>query len=166
MSAQNEFTSGRFLFLNDWPDVYATLGPDANQKYGIAALPGLAGPGSSSLGGANLAISAYSQHQQTALRFIKFMTTPQIQTIMLELGSFPPVLKQLYADPALTSRFRYLPTLYDAIETAQPRPAITDYDQASLVISSQTYEALEGATTPQKALADMQRQLTEIIRDG
>jgi len=166
VSAQNEFTSGRFLFLNDWPDVYATLGPDANKKYGVAALPGLAGPGSSSLGGANLAISAYSQHQQTALHFIQFMTTPRIQTIMLELGSFPPVLKQLYADPALTSRFEYLPTLYDAIETAQPRPAITDYDQASLVISSQTYEALEGATTPQKALADMQRQLTEIIRDG
>jgi multiple sugar transport system substrate-binding protein len=165
VSAQDEFTSGKFLFLNDWPDVYATLGPDANQKYGIAALPGLTGPGSSTLGGANLAISAYSQHQQTALHFIQFMTTPQIQTIMLEQGSFPPVLKQLYFDRALISRFKYLPTLYDAIETAQPRPAITNYDQASLVISSETYEALEGVKTPQEALADMQRQLTEIIRN-
>jgi multiple sugar transport system substrate-binding protein len=164
--AQDAFVSGKFLFLNDWPDVYATLGPDANQKYGIAALPGLNGPGSSSLGGANLAISAYSQHQQTALHFIQFMTTPQIQTIMLEQGSFPPVLKQLYSEPALTKRFEYLPTLYDAIETAQPRPAITDYDQASLVISSETYEALEGAQTPQAALAGMQRQLTQIIGDG
>jgi multiple sugar transport system substrate-binding protein len=166
VSAQDEFESGKVLFLNDWPDVYATLGPDADQKYGIAALPGLNGPGSSSLGGANLAISAYSQHQQTALHFIQFMTTPQIQTIMLEQGSFPPVLKQLYSEPALTRRFKYLPTLYDAIETAQPRPAITNYDQASLVISSETYEALEGAQTPQLALADMQRQLTQIIRNG
>jgi trehalose/maltose transport system substrate-binding protein len=166
VSAQNEFVSGKFLFLNDWPDVYAALGPDADQKYGIAALPGLNGPGSSSLGGANLAISAYSQHQQTALHFIRFMTTPQIQTIMLEQGSFPPVLRKLYAEPALTSRFKYLPTLFDAIETAQPRPAISNYDQASLVISSKAYQALEGAITPQEALADMQRQLTEIIRNG
>jgi multiple sugar transport system substrate-binding protein len=166
VSAQDEFVSGKFLFLNDWPDVYAALGPGASQKYGIAALPGLNGPGSSSLGGANLAISAYSQHQQTALHFIQFMTTPQIQTIMLERGSFPPVLKQLYAESALTSRFKYLPTLYDAIETAQPRPAISNYDQASLVISSETYEALQGAMTPQEALAHMQRQLTEIIRNG
>jgi multiple sugar transport system substrate-binding protein len=94
------------------------------------------------------------------------MTTPQIQIIMLERGSFPPVLKQLYAEPALTRQFKYLPTLYDAIETAQPRPAITNYDQASLVISSEAYEALEGAMTPQEALADMQRQLTQIIRNG
>jgi len=166
VSAQDEFVSGKVLFLNDWPDVYATLGPDADQKYGIAALPGRSGPGSSTLGGANLAISAYSQHQQTALHFIQFMTTPQIQTIMLEQGSFPPVLKQLYAEPALTRRFKYLPTLYDAIETAQPRPAITNYDQASLAISSETYEALEGAQTPQVALADMQRQLSQIIRNG
>lgn len=166
VAAQDEFVSGKFLFLNDWPDVYAALGPDASRKYGIAALPGLNGPGSSSLGGANLAISAYSQHQQTALHFIQFMTTPQIQTIMLERGSFPPVLKQLYAEPALTSRFKYLPTLYGAIETARPRPAISNYDQASLVISGKTYEALEGAATPQEALAYMQGQLTEIIRNG
>jgi hypothetical protein len=43
---------------------------------------------------------------------------------------------------------------------------VTNYDQASLVISSETYEALEGAKTPQEALAGMQRQLTEIVRDG
>jgi multiple sugar transport system substrate-binding protein len=165
-SAQDEFKSGKFLFLNDWPDVYATLGPNASQKYGIVALPGLNGPGSSSLGGANLAISAYSQHQLTALQFIQFMTTPQIQTIMLERGSFPPVLKKLYAEPALKSRFKYLPTLYDAIETAQPRPAISNYDQASQVIFGETYEALEGVITPQEALANMQSQLTGIISNG
>jgi hypothetical protein len=32
-------------------------------KFGITALPGPNGPGSSSLGGANLAISAYSRYQ-------------------------------------------------------------------------------------------------------
>ena len=71
--------AGKFLFLNDWPDVYAAAskpgpGNDVVGKFGVVALPGLNGPGSSSLGGANLAISAYSQHQQTALDFISFLT--------------------------------------------------------------------------------------------
>ena len=166
VSAQNEFASGKFLFLNDWPDVYATLGPDVTTKYGITALPGLDGHGSSTLGGANLAISAYSLHQQTALHFIQYLTEYDQQATMLKLGSFPPVLKALYDNPALTRQFRYLPTLYQAIESAQPRPAITNYDQASLVISSEAYQALEGNKTPQQALADMQKELTQIIRNG
>jgi multiple sugar transport system substrate-binding protein len=166
VAAQNAFESGHFLFLNDWPDVYATLRGDVRHKYGIVALPGRSGPGSSSLGGANLAISAYSQHQQTALHFIQYLTEYDQQKTMLELGSFPPVLKRLYADRSLIAKFPYLPTLEDAIGSAQPRPAITNYDQASLVISSEAYQALEGNKTPQRALADMQSQLTQIIRNG
>ena len=166
VSAQDAFESGQFLFLNDWPDVYATLGADVANKYGIVALPGRDGPGSSSLGGANLAISAYSQHQQTALHFIQYLTEYDQQATMLEQGSFPPVLRSLYHNPGLTARFQYLPTLETAIENAQPRPAITNYDQASLVISSEAYQALEQNKTPRQALADMQSQLTQIIRNG
>jgi multiple sugar transport system substrate-binding protein len=167
LGAQTAFEKGQYLFLNDWPDVWATLGANPSQKYGIVALPGQsAGQGSSSLGGANLAISAYSLHQQTALQFIQYLTEPAQQRTMLEQGSFPPVLKQLYFDPALIRQFRYLPTLYQAINNAQPRPAITDYDQASLVISSEVYQALKRTITPQAALVAMENQLTQIIHDG
>ena len=166
VGAQDAFTAGQYLFLNDWPDVWATLGPDPSKKYWFTALPGdSAGSGSSSLGGANLAISAYSLHQQTALQFIKYLTEPAQQRTMLEIGSFPPVLKQLYTDKALISQFPYLPTLYQAINSAQPRPAITDYDQASLVISSEVYQAIKHTVSPQAALRAMQTQLTEIIHN-
>jgi multiple sugar transport system substrate-binding protein len=79
VSAQQAFESGKFLFLNDWPDVYAAAsqpgpGNKVVGKFGVVALPGMNGPGSSSLGGANLAISAYSQHQRTALDFISYLT--------------------------------------------------------------------------------------------
>jgi multiple sugar transport system substrate-binding protein len=168
VGAQDAFKNGQYLFLNDWPDVWATLGPDPSKKYGIVALPGQsAGQGSSSLGGANLAVSAYSLHQQTALQFIQYLTQPAQQRTMLELGSFPPALIQLYTDKTLINEFPYLPTLYQAIENAQPRPAIPDYDQASLVISSEVYRALKEpqALSPQAALAAMQTELTEIIHN-
>ena len=170
-SAQNAFEAGKFLFLDNWPDVYAALSVPGPQnkvygKFGIVALPGLDGTGSSSLGGANLAISAYSQHQRTALNFIKYMTDLANERQMLEQGSFPPVWTQLYTDKSLISSYHYLPVLEQAINSAQPRPAITNYDQASLAISSTVYEALTQQKKPQQALAELAGQLTQIIRDG
>ena len=123
-------------------------------KFGIAALPGLNGTGSSSLGGANLAISAYSQHQRTALDFIKYMTNLSNERQMLEQGSFPPVWTQLYTDKSLISRYHYLPVLEQAINSARPRPAITNYDQASLAISSTVYGALIQQQKPQQAVGN------------
>ena len=170
-SAQNAFASGKFLFLDNWPDVYAALSAPGPQnkvygKFGIAALPGPDGMGSSSLGGANLAISAYSQHQRTALDFIKYMTNLDNERQMLEKGSFPPVWTRLYTDRSLIRSYPYLPVLEQAINSARPRPAITNYDQASLVISSTVYEALTQQKQPQQALTEMAGQLTQIIRDG
>ena len=170
-SAQNAFASGKFLFLDNWPDVYAALSAPGPQnkvygKFGIAALPGPDGTGSSSLGGANLAISAYSQHQRTALDFIKYMTNLTNERQMLEKGSFPPVWTRLYTDKSLIRSYPYLPVLEQAINSARPRPAITNYDQASLAISSTVYEALTQQKQPQQALTEMAGQLTQIIRDG
>jgi multiple sugar transport system substrate-binding protein len=170
-SAQNAFASGKFLFLDNWPDVYAALSVPGPQnkvygKFGIAALPGPDGMGSGSLGGANLAISAYSQHQRTALGFIKYMTNLTNERQMLEKGSFPPVWTRLYTDKSLIRSYPYLPVLEQAINSARPRPAITNYDQASLAISSTVYEALTQQKQPQQALTEMAGQLTQIIRDG
>jgi multiple sugar transport system substrate-binding protein len=170
-SAQNAFASGKFLFLDNWPDVYAALSAPGPQnkvygKFGIAALPGPDGMGSGSLGGANLAISAYSQHQRTALDFIKYMTNLDNERQMLEKGSFPPVWTRLYTDKSLIRSYPYLPVLEQAINSARPRPAITNYDQASLAISSTVYEALTQQKQPQQALTEMAGQLTQIIRDG
>jgi len=170
-SSQDAFAAGQFLFLDNWPDVYAALsvpGPENKVygKFGVAALPGPDGMGSSSLGGANLAISTYSQHQRTALDFIKYMTNLDNEQQMLEQWSFPPVWTKLYTDKSLIHRYPYLPVLEQAINSAQPRPAITNYDQASLAISSTVYEALTQQKEPQQALTEMAGQLTQIIRDG
>jgi trehalose/maltose transport system substrate-binding protein len=170
-SSQDAFAAGAFLFLDNWPDVYGALSVPGPQnkvygKVGVAALPGPDGMGSSSLGGANLAISAYSQHQRTALDFIKYMTNLDNERQMLERGSFPPVWTKLYADKSLIRSHPYLPVLEQAINSARPRPAITNYDQASLAISSAVYQALTQKKQPEQALTEMAGQLTQIIRDG
>jgi multiple sugar transport system substrate-binding protein len=170
-SSQDAFEAGKFLFLDNWPDVNAALSVKSPQnkvynKVGMVPLPGLNGTGSSSLGGANLAISAYSQHQRTALNFIKYMTDLPNEKQMFIQGSFPPVWSSLYTNKAMVASYPYLPTVERAINSAQPRPAITNYDQASLAISSAVYQALTDEKKPQHALTEMAGQLTQIVRDG
>jgi multiple sugar transport system substrate-binding protein len=170
-SSAADFESGKLLFLNNWPFIYSQAsqpgpGNKVAGKFGVTLLPGADGPGSSSLGGANLAISAFSRHQATATAFIQYLTSlPQEQQMLVNSG-FPPVWTSLYSNPAMVRQFPYLPVVKRAILSAQPRPAIADYDQASLAISSSVYQALTFKKTPAQALSEMAAQLKQIIRDG
>jgi multiple sugar transport system substrate-binding protein len=170
-SSAADFESGKLLFLDNWPFVYSQAsqpvpGNEIVGKFGVTLLPGLDGPGSSSLGGANLAVSAYSRHQATALAFIRYLTSlPEERQLLIDSG-FPPVWTQLYSDPAMVKLFPDLPVVKRAILSAQPRPSITDYDQASLAISSAVYQALTFKEPPSQALAEMAGQLRQVIRDG
>jgi multiple sugar transport system substrate-binding protein len=170
-SSAADFESGKLLFLNNWPFVYSQAsqpGPGNNVagKFGVTLLPGADGPGSSSLGGANLAVSAFSKHQATAVAFIQYLTSlPEEEQLLIDSG-FPPVWTSVYSDPAMVKQFPYLPVVKQAILSAQPRPEIADYDQASLVISSAVYQALTLRKTPSQALSEMSAQLRQIVRDG
>jgi len=169
--SQQAFEAGKLLFLRNWPYVYGQAskpgpGNTVAGKFGVTALPGPDGRGSSSLGGANLAISAFSRHQRTALAFIKFLTSlPSERRILIE-GSLPPVWTQLYTSQAMLRRFPYLPVLEKAILSAKPRPVIPNYNQLSLAISSTIHQALETNEPVNAAITKLSRELTSIIRNG
>jgi multiple sugar transport system substrate-binding protein len=170
-ASRRAFEQGRLLFLCNWPYVYglASIPGPGNVvagKFGVMALPGLRGPGSSTLGGANLAISAYSRHQRTALAFIKFLTSASSERHVLVAGSLPPVWASLYSDPALIRRFPYLPVLKAAILSARPRPEIPDYNQLSLAISSSIHQALTLRRPVSATIGSLSAQLNAIIRNG
>ena len=61
------FEDGKLLFLRNWPYVYSLAKTDGSSKvkgkFGVAPLPGVDGPGASSLGGHSEGISVYSQAQ-------------------------------------------------------------------------------------------------------
>ncbi|MFC0863045.1 ABC transporter substrate-binding protein [Sphaerimonospora cavernae] len=161
------FQEGRLLFARNWPHAYGpATGSALAGKFAVTRLPGLDGPGSSALGGLNLAISAYSKHQKTALDFIRYFTGPEIQRLVLTEGSFPPVRAELYDDPELIKRFPYLPVLKESILSARPRPVTPDYNQVSLVISSTASAALGLGTPVDEAVADLKQGLGEVIHPG
>ncbi|HUZ24410.1 MAG TPA: ABC transporter substrate-binding protein [Streptosporangiaceae bacterium] len=170
-ASRQAFEAGHLLFMRNWPYVYGEAnrpGPGnvVAGKFGVTTLPGPGGPGSSSLGGANLAVSAFSRHQATALAFIKFLTSLPSERRVLIDASLPPVWTQLYGDHALISRFPYLPVLKKAILSAQPRPKIADYNQLSLAISSAVHRALAQQVPASKTLTGLSGELNQIVGNG
>ncbi|MGW0804960.1 ABC transporter substrate-binding protein [Nonomuraea sp. NPDC002799] len=160
------FQEGRLAFARNWPHAYGPARAELGRKVGVTRLPGLNGPGSSTLGGANLAISAYSKHQHTAQEFIRYFTSLENERRVLTEGSFPPVWTELYDDPALIKRFPYLPVLKESILAAKARPVSANYNQVSLVIASSVAKALNSPTTESAddVAASMKSELEEIIR--
>ncbi|GAA3055076.1 ABC transporter substrate-binding protein [Streptomyces glomeratus] len=154
------FQAGKLVFLRNWPYMYSLAQKSkVAGKFAVAPLPGLTGPGSSSLGGHNLALSSFAKNKATALDFIKFFTDEDSAARNLKDASLAPPYANLYDDTALTRQYPYLPVLKQSILRAVPRPRVVQYGDVSSVIERQAYAALTGAKSSAQALKDLQGDL-------
>ncbi|MEU3825359.1 ABC transporter substrate-binding protein [Streptomyces sp. NPDC029080] len=165
--SKQAFQDGRLLFLRNWPYAYAVAsarGTKVAGRIGAVPLPGPGGPGTSVLGGSNLAVNSHARHPDSAARLIAYLTSAPVQRQVLMRGALPPVRAALYEDPALVRRFPYLPTLRTAVLTARPRPKSPHYDQVSLAVQAVVQDALTGRQTPGQAVRRLARELDAIAR--
>ncbi|MEU1177396.1 ABC transporter substrate-binding protein [Streptomyces sp. NPDC005820] len=154
------FQDGKLIFLRNWPYVYSLAGKsEVAGKFAVAPLPGLNGPGSSSLGGHNLALSSFAKNKATALDFMKFYTSEDSASTFLKDASLAPPYAALYDDQALVEQYPYLPVLKKSILNAVPRPRVVQYGDVSSAIQQEAYAALTGAKTSAAALKDLQQEL-------
>jgi multiple sugar transport system substrate-binding protein len=164
------FEAGKLLFLRNWPYVYSLATTDKSSKvkdkFGIAPLPGDSGPGASSLGGHDAAISVYSKNKATAADFIKFWTSEETGRYFATQGSLAPVLASLYDDPALIKKLAYLPTLKTSIENAVPRPVTPFYPAVTKAVQDNAYAAIKGDKSVQQSLTDMQAAIQAAGQGG
>ncbi|MFE6942421.1 ABC transporter substrate-binding protein [Streptomyces chartreusis] len=165
--SKRAFQDGRLLFLRNWP--YAYVGASAAEspvagKIGAVPLPGPDGPGTSVLGGSNLAVSTHARHPDSAARLLAYLTSERVQRQVLTRGALPPVRADLYEDPALVREFPYLPTLRESVRTAAPRPKSPRYDQVSLVVQAIVHDAMTGRETPEAAVRRLARELDAVAR--
>jgi multiple sugar transport system substrate-binding protein len=161
--SRQAFQDGKLLFLRNWPYVYSLMSTEGSSavkdKFGMAALPGKSGPGASSLGGHNLAVSVYSKNKATALDFLKFMTSAETEKFYATQGSLAPVLGSLYEDKDLVAKLPYLPVLKTSIENAVPRPVTPFYPAVTKAIQENAYSAIKGEKSVETALSDMQKSI-------
>jgi multiple sugar transport system substrate-binding protein len=163
--SKRAFEEGRLLFLRNWPYAYVAAespGSAVAGDVGVVRLPGPGGPGTSVLGGSNLAVAAHARHPDSAQRLIAYLTSEPVQRQVLTRGALPPVRAALYEDPELVRRFPYLPVLRDAVMSAAPRPKSPRYDQVSLVVQAVTQDALTGRLSPEAAVRRLRAELTAL----
>jgi multiple sugar transport system substrate-binding protein len=165
--SRRAFQEGKLLFVRQWPYVYALASKNDGSskvagKFAVAPLPGLNGPGVSSLGGHAMGISSYAKNKKSALDFIKFYTSQENSRKNLELASQAPVYTSIYDDPTLQQKFPYLPVLKASILGAQARPKVVRYGDATLAIQDAAYGALQGTLTTDQALQQLQDKLTQL----
>ncbi|MEU3519914.1 ABC transporter substrate-binding protein [Streptomyces sp. NPDC006654] len=163
--SKQAFEDGQVLFMRNWPYAYAaadSAGSSVAGEVGAVQLPGPDGPGTSVLGGSNLAVAAHSEHPESAERLIAYLTSEPVQRQVLTRGSLPPVRASLYRDAALVRRFPYLPKLRTAVLSARPRLKSPRYDQASLVVQAIAHDALTGRETTASAARRLARELAAV----
>ncbi len=164
------FQDGQLLFHRQWPYQWnlanATDGTSkVAGKFDVAPLPGKDGPGVSTLGGHNFAISSFAKNKATALDFIKFFSSEENEKSNLLATSQAPTRSALYDDPELVDKFPYLPTLKASIEAAAPRPKVVKYGDVTAAIQEAAYSAITGDTPTDQALSDLQSKLEQLITE-
>lgn len=161
---RKEFQDGKLIFLRNWPYVYSLAAKsDIKGKYAVAPLPGLNGPGSSSLGGHNLALSSFAKNKATALDFMTFFTSEESADYFLKKSSLAPPYAHLYDDASLVKQYPYLPVLKESIERAMPRPRVVQYGDMTSAVQRQVYAALTGDRSSAQALKDLQAALQKSV---
>jgi multiple sugar transport system substrate-binding protein len=163
------FQQSKLIFHRNWGYVYnKAAATDGSSKivgkYAVAPLPGETGLGVSSLGGHNMAIATNAENKGTAVDFIKFMTSKDIQKNNTLATSNSPTLSALYTDPDIVKKFPFMPIQIKSIETAKPRPKAVKYSDVTLAIQDAAYGALQGQTDPAAAMATLQTKLQSLTQ--
>ncbi|GAA2586532.1 ABC transporter substrate-binding protein [Actinomadura fulvescens] len=159
------FQDGKLVFHRNWAYVYAMASAKdgsskVNGKFDVVPLPGKDGPGSGTLGGNNLSVSAFSKHQATARDFIAYIVSLDIQREYGKEQSFPLSRAALYDDPEMIKLYPYLPVLKKGLEAAGSRPVAVKYSEVSAAIQDHVTAAISGKKTVDQASADLQTALS------
>ena len=131
---------GSAAFELNYPFVYPSMKADnptmfKSFKWALypEVIPGV--PAKVTIGGTDLAVSAYSQHKALAFQAALCLRDKQNQIIGANVGGVPPTITSLYNDPALFADYPFHADILYALEHASVRPKTPVYQVVSIDIS-------------------------------
>ena len=129
MENQNRLAmeAGTAAFELNYPFVYPAMKADNPKlfkdfKWALypEVTPGV--PAKVTIGGTDLAVSAYSQHKALAFQAALCLRDKQNQIINANVGGVPPTITSLYNNPALFADYPFHADILKALENASVRP--------------------------------------------
>ncbi|QBP41880.1 ABC transporter substrate-binding protein [Paenisporosarcina antarctica] len=161
----NAWVGGQAVFARNWPYMQSTSenkdGSEVAGNVGFAVLPAGDDTNAATLGGWMSMINRYSENQEAAWEFVKFMSGPEGQKISAVEGGRAPTIEALYEDEdvkdaaALFSNEEFVATLQNAV----PRPVSPIYPLISDIMQVELSKALAEDITPEEAAKNMQEKI-------
>jgi multiple sugar transport system substrate-binding protein len=142
MENQNRlaFEAGTAAFELNYPFVYPSMKADnpamfKHFKWALypEVIPGV--PAKVTIGGTDLAVSAYSRHKALAFQAALCLRDKQNQIINADVGGVPPTLASLYNDPRMYPDYPFHADILYALQHASVRPKTPVYQVVSIDIS-------------------------------
>lgn len=167
--ARRVFTEGHALFLRNWPYAWS-MAEGAESKVvgrvGIARLPHAPGKTPySTIGGWNIALSAFSEHPDEALDFLRFITGEDALKRRAIEGAYLPTRRSTYEDEDVLAANPHFASFFEVFKNARNRPRSPHYPRASDTIQEHVHAALSGETAADDAAAAIVRELGRILVD-
>lgn len=165
----NAFIEGSAVFARHWPAMYAQANDPAKSKVvgkvGIAPLPSGDVRSAAALGGWFGAISKYSKHPKEAWEFLKFLISEEGEKIIAVNSTQTPTNLKLFDDPEVQKASPLFANrdFVNGLKSAIPRAMTPDYAKISGLIQIEVSKAIAGEQTPEQTLANLEKQINEVV---
>ena len=169
MENQNRLAmeAGTAAFELNYPFVYPSMKTDNPKlfksfKWALypQVVPGQ--PAKVTIGGNDLAVSAYSKHKALAFKAALCMRDAQNQLLGATVGGTPPTIISLYHNPKLYPDYPMHADILQALQQATIRPKTPVYQVLSIDISHQVFPVK--GVNPVGTVASLKGQLTNALQ--
>jgi multiple sugar transport system substrate-binding protein len=170
--ARFAFQNGNSVFMRNWPYAVAAMSDTTQSKiagkFAVSPMPASGsapdGHSTATLGGAQLAINAYTDHPDAAYKLIAYITAPEQMLERARAVGQYPTRPALYDDARLRGALAIpLENARRAIESAKPRPVTPIYTELSEILQIELHRALVRQAEPQDALNSAAARINTLI---
>jgi multiple sugar transport system substrate-binding protein len=139
--ARLEFESGSGAFQLNWPFVYPAMqegAPELARTVTWARYPGVEPgvPSRVTIGGYNLAVSAYSRYPEEAFEAALCLRDAEHQKFSAINDGVPPTIERVYADPEVVDAYPMRDVILAELRNPATRPVTPAYQNVSTVMSA------------------------------
>ncbi|EKX61613.1 ABC transporter substrate-binding protein [Streptomyces ipomoeae] len=169
MEDQNRLAmeSGTAAFELNYPFVHPSMkanNPRLFKNFRWAPYPRVDAdrPARPTIGGIDLAVSAYSRHPDLAFEAALCLRNRENQLTAALEGGLPPTLRALYDEPSFVKEYPFAGEVLAALQSASVRPLTPAYQNVSIVIS----HALSppSAIEPESSVDTIREQIDDALR--
>lgn len=162
------FYSGNVLFMRDWPSAIGNANdPEKSNvvgNVGFVALPcGSSGTNLNTMGGWQIGVSAFSQHQYEAKLLAKFMAGYEVQKLRAINNKSVPSRPAILEDADVVAAVPFFNDLVGVGENTMARPRTAYYSELSGSLQQHISAVLTNVEDIPTALAAMQAEIEEIM---